>query len=494
MKEIESIASALFDKIRTRFDSVNLGDESAKATQDPEKARFFNFTYSNEDGDEFGKITLSLIDETGLKVYYSQNITSDMDREQRKEWYKFLRGMRKFAKRNLLTFDTRDINKSNLNLQDIKQQAKTDDVSTSNDIVSMNESRINYTGSSRMSYGHVGECKLMIRHNGLVDEEQRGARTRHIEEIFIETARGERFLLPHTNLSGAIAMANHITEGGLINDERADHINQLVEEMNCMRHFVRSAKRRQFEDTETAEMTQAAIHHYDEIKRKLRLMRGARGYRSYFENYIPEAPAELEVDVDALKERFVKKIYDSRFDQALPIVYRAYKKQKKEPHGMPNVAYELEEWADYVAEADWARPDTSNKVRALQEILKTPLLAGMGGVDAKSRIDQIIGDDDLNEAIERLARDQGPDADCTALIKEWLQNKMPAVFREVEQTLQQTGRDSQTNWRHQVSPGAANSHEYADTHGGQGDDSLKMTYEESEDPLDFIRSLAGLKI
>ena len=127
MKEIESISSALFDKIRSRFANISLGDEKAKDISDPSKARFFNFNYkSNLDphgggelgetiedksdklstikdkiealssklsnyesykdekkNEDFGNITISLIDETSLKVYYSQNITHDMNREQR---------------------------------------------------------------------------------------------------------------------------------------------------------------------------------------------------------------------------------------------------------------------------------------------------------------------------------------------------------------------------------------------------------------------------
>ena len=35
MLEIEKIAENLFDKIRSRFDGVNVGDENAKATLDP---------------------------------------------------------------------------------------------------------------------------------------------------------------------------------------------------------------------------------------------------------------------------------------------------------------------------------------------------------------------------------------------------------------------------------------------------------------------------
>jgi len=52
-REVEAIASALFDKIRTRFDDVRLGDEKSKATTDPEKARFVNFDYK-VDGNKVG--------------------------------------------------------------------------------------------------------------------------------------------------------------------------------------------------------------------------------------------------------------------------------------------------------------------------------------------------------------------------------------------------------------------------------------------------------
>ena len=55
MKEIESIASALFDKVRSRFTNVTLGNEKAEAENDPEKARFFNFDYVDQNGKNYGK-------------------------------------------------------------------------------------------------------------------------------------------------------------------------------------------------------------------------------------------------------------------------------------------------------------------------------------------------------------------------------------------------------------------------------------------------------
>ena len=76
-REVEAIASALFDKIRTRFEDVRLGDEKSKATTDPEKARFINFDYTINDK-KIGNITISLIDENSLKIYYGKDIVDKL--------------------------------------------------------------------------------------------------------------------------------------------------------------------------------------------------------------------------------------------------------------------------------------------------------------------------------------------------------------------------------------------------------------------------------
>ncbi|CAB4129085.1 hypothetical protein UFOVP112_183 [uncultured Caudovirales phage] len=481
-KEIESISSALFDKIRTRFSNVTLGNESAKACSDPEKARFFNFTYTGNDGAQFGNVTISLIDETSLKVYFGQNISGEMDREQRKEWYEFLRNLRLFAKRNLLTFDTRDINKSNLELQDVKQQAKTDNTFNINDIP-VTESKLYGTpGRPYNSFADKGATKILIRHKDKINDEVRGSRARQIQEIFLETDRGERFLLNHTNLGGAYAMAEHLNAGGTMHDAIAEHINGLVAEMASMKHFVRSTKHRQFEDKETADMTRAAVHHYDEIKRTLRRMRGARGFRSYFENWVPEEQTQDQVDVNALRERFVKKIYDDRFTEALPIVYNAYKKHKAQ--AASKLGDELAEWADTVSEGTWSLPDTDDEARALQEILKTPLLAGIDGIDATNKLYDLIGDDELFDNIYHYSESQGPDADVRPLIKVWLQNHMPELLNRL-QFGQKNVDDAGTNHVNPVSPSQAQPH---DQHGATG---MDEPVTESDD-LAFLRSLAGL--
>ena len=171
MREINKIAEGLFEKIRDRFEDVSLGDDKAKATTDPESARFFNFDYVI-DGHDHGNITISLIDETSLKVYFSKNISGDLDDEHKREWYRFLRELREFAKRNLLSFEPRDITRSTLKHRDIQQISKSDDTYTRDDVVSES-----LYGTRRSSYEKKGPVRIIVRHSQpILDEENRRAR------------------------------------------------------------------------------------------------------------------------------------------------------------------------------------------------------------------------------------------------------------------------------------------------------------------------------
>ncbi len=172
MRELDKISAALFDKIRSRFDSVNIGDDKAQRVSDPEQARFFNFDYVSDDGKNFGNVTISLIDENSLKIYYGSNITDGLDEIQSKEWFAFLRDLKNFARRNMLTFDTRDINRSNLDLKDIRQQAGTD-ATFSKDELAISEGRLYGMGNNkRVSFGDVGTHKIIIKHRDQINPEK----------------------------------------------------------------------------------------------------------------------------------------------------------------------------------------------------------------------------------------------------------------------------------------------------------------------------------
>ena len=425
MRELNKIAEELFDKIRSRFENVSVGDDTAKSTTDPAKARFFNFDYVSTSGENFGNITISLIDEHSLKVYFSKNITQELDSEQRQEWFSFLRNLRYFARRNLLSFDTRDITRSNLRLRDLEHVSGADSTYNKSDI-KIAESKM--FGSTKSSYQTVGPVRLVVRHTANIDETVSGARTRNIEAIFVETQLGERFLLPFTKLNPARAMARHISEGGIIQDDIGQHIVGVVKEMSDMSVFVRNMRHRTFEDIETIGMVEAAADRYNELKTGLLSMSGHRGYGQFRESFAPAETiiTEDDLDIDALKERFVKKVFDDRLSEALPHVYRAYKNRQIAREN----AYvaEFDDWANDLSEGTWDKPDDMD-MYTLKDIMTKPIAVGPNGNDAISALGDIIGSDELESEFYQLSV-QSPDSDARPVIIAWLQDN---GFRDLAQ-------------------------------------------------------------
>jgi len=117
MDSQKSIATDLFYKIRSRFTGLKLGESAGAVTINPESAVFFDFDYIDEDI-ALGHVSISLAEPTSMKVYFSNGITEQMNIVQKEKWYGFLRELRQFAKRRLLTFDTRDVAKDNLDQRD----------------------------------------------------------------------------------------------------------------------------------------------------------------------------------------------------------------------------------------------------------------------------------------------------------------------------------------------------------------------------------------
>jgi hypothetical protein len=488
MKEIESIANQLFDKIRTRFDQVTLGDSQAKATTRPEKAKFFNFEYSDdsdessdEENESYGKVVISLIDEKSLKVYYGQDIAHSMPDTVRRNWYEFLRGLKSFARRNFLAFDVRDINKSKLELRDIIQQTKDKEVKSADDIV-ISEGRM--YGTSKTSYLNIGECRLSIKHSSIIDESKIGARSRRIHQIFLETAEGERFRMPK-NLTGACALARHVSEGGQLHDDRGTHITKLIEEMTALRKFVNATRSRQFDDQETADMTTAARGRHNDVKITLRQIGAPRGYHRYFEDLYHDHNDEIDdYDINEMRERFTKKIFDDRLTDALPYVARAYKNQSMRDHGID----EIEDWANAVTESAYDMVDSDEKFEKLQDLMSQSMPVGIDGIDAQNDIDEIIGDDDLNDALYHLAQDRGPDADARPLIKDWIRKNQPKLLDKLEFG----DKDSQDAETDNIMPSQDHQPDNDKYGTSPSHPNVSNMTQESIDSMQSIRKLAGL--
>jgi hypothetical protein len=229
MIKLNAIAEDLFAKIRGRFPSVTIGNQEGAVTHEPSEARFFEFDFKEKDK-TLGKISISLDEQNGVTVMYNTNVVADEDSITKDNWYEFLRELRQFSKKRMLNFNTRNLTKSNLEKRDYQYLAKK---STGDD--NMNESKL--YGTSRISYQNVGEARILIKHTESINQESAIGRTQKIGKIYIESADGERFKYPFKHLSGARAMARHVSEGGKPFDDFGTHITGLSEEMSKLRKF-----------------------------------------------------------------------------------------------------------------------------------------------------------------------------------------------------------------------------------------------------------------
>ena len=421
MREINKIAEGLFEKIRDRFEDVSLGDDKAKATTDPESARFFNFDYVVDDVNH-GNITISLIDETSLKVYFSKNISDDLEDEHKKEWYRFLRELREFAKRNLLSFEPRDITRSTLKHRDLQQISRSDDTYTKDDVVSES-----LYGTRRSSYEKKGPVRIIVRHSQpILDEENRRARSHHINNIYVENQEGERFKMPVKSLKLARAVAQHFKQGGDLHDDLGRHICEMAVEAAKLKPFLNKVRHRTFEDTQTHAMVEAAFEYHGLLNNTLTRMTGKKGYKKCKEQFVATSTSYIpEVDTDEMKERFVKRTFDERLEEALPLVHKAYNMKKEN-----KFAEQFESWADTVSEGTWAVPDSDDEVGKLIDVLNQPLPVGVDAQNATNALYDIIGDDRLFDRLGELAKSD-PEADARDLVVDWLQDNLPQIYQQI---------------------------------------------------------------
>lgn len=414
MNNIEHIADELFNKIRSRFEKINIGDENGKSTDDTVQARFFNFDYVTSDGVNHGEVTVSLVDNQSLKIVFNKDMKLTPENET--EWEQFLRSMRQFAKRNLISFDVRDVGRSNLTKRDIKQLAKSTGLSKAHNI-SVRES-VQWSGTTRTSVQDFGSTRLIVRHSEAVNEESPGSRSRKIESMFVETDQGERFRMPYNRLNLGRAMAQHLAHGGRVYDEAGQHITGLAEEMANLSFFVRNTRHRQFEDAETTGMVESAIERYKILRNSLSRLSRARGYQQFAETFVPESGADEGYDIDELKERFVKKVFDDRLTAALPYVYRAYQQRQV---GEERYVNEFDRWTEQVVEYNLSDPDFDT----LRNLMSKPIKAGRNGIDAIGAIKAVVDDEELDDLLSQAAEMQGEDADVRKIIDDWFTENYP---------------------------------------------------------------------
>jgi len=330
----------LFNKIRSQFSNIRLGDENGAATADPSTAVFFEFEFQ-EDADTFGSVSVSLADGENMKVYYNRDLVNKIDEDSRDEWYAFLKELKDFAVEHQLRFDVRDITKSNLtkqdyeNLADTNKTVNTDEMSEElNRITKLAgvEVKEGLTGTAKRSYENLEKTKLIIRHKGKVDETVPGARSRQIQSLYIENEDGERFKYPLTHLAGARAMMRHVSNGGRPHDEFGQHIVSTSEDIAKLNSFSRYV-------TNKDQLNDNAGDIIEQTKLKLENLRGYMknlSNQSHYENASKDFKTSEEQILDdetvnKMREKFTMTNLDSRVEDALPIINRIMSELENAP-------------------------------------------------------------------------------------------------------------------------------------------------------------------
>jgi ribosomal protein L17 len=319
----------LFNKIRSQFSNIRLGDENGAATADPSSAVFFEFEFQ-EDADTFGSVSISLADGENMKVYYNRDLVSKIDEDSRDEWYAFLKELKDFAVEHQMRFDVRDITKNNLTKQDYENLADTNKT-VNTDEMSEELARITklagvtegLTGTAKRSYENLNKTKLIIRHKGKVDETVPGARSRQIQSLYIENEDGERFKYPLTHLAGARAMMRHVSNGGRPHDEFGQHIVSTSEDIAKLNSFSRYV-------TNKDQLNDNAGDIIEQTKLKLENLRGYMknlSNQAHYENASKDFKTSEEQILDdetvnKMREKFTMTNLDSRVEDALPIINR----------------------------------------------------------------------------------------------------------------------------------------------------------------------------
>jgi hypothetical protein len=453
MKTIEIISQDVFDKIRSRFQNLEMGDENGGVTMDPRQARFFDFDFVIEDKN-LGRVSISINELGTLKLFYSKSILESADDNTQHIWYKFLKEMRNFAMRRLLRFDTRDITKSNLDKNDFQYLASK---SSKEENMNMSES-IKFQGGKKTSYRVLEKTKLIAKHHNNIEDESYGARSRpgNIKALYIENAEGERFKYPFIHVAGAKAMQRHVANGGRPYDDLGGAIVNMSEQIAQLTAFRRHVSNHDGMNKEVNEIAERAGMKLESLRNQLHSLSKQHHYEAWSESFQPTAHSTMEMDqatMEDYKAKFTVSSFKEDLAQYFPLIHSIMQEageinledvvkegdeEKCEECGMweskctcgtsvkENYFTKFTEWADAIVEGR-VEPDA---LIALKELLDQGITVGVDGTAGIEALEGIgISDEELQKLIEGKAAID-PDTPLSEPVGEWLVKEDPEAAQE----------------------------------------------------------------
>jgi hypothetical protein len=354
----------------------------------------FKFDYVPSSGRNYGSVVVLFGDDNNLTLFFGDNVGKGMEGEDKREWFDFLYQLKQFATKNFLDFQPSNISKLKYSKQS-KASVKE----------GLHEA---WQGKGSVSWnGQATEARIVIKHKKNLEEGE--ARFRFIESIYIETADNERFKLKSRSLTAAKAMLEHVRQGGNPYDSRAQHINEIVEELSVLSRF-RRANAGKILEGDTKNLVEQTDSYYKNMHSILKHLGSSRGYQGYFESWSPTDVNEGNLVVEDLKQLFVEQSIDHRIEEALPLLARITQESNKMKEA--NI---FESWVNNLIEGIGALPETPEQKQILIDLMSKEFPVGPEAMNAKEQLYDILADDVLYDQLEELAN-ANANADARSVI------------------------------------------------------------------------------
>lgn len=311
----ENTSEKIFKILKGHNFKIEMFTNEGAYTVDPEEGRRFYLP------EQFVMINF---DENDSKREIKMSVSSGTDMDEISSLRKQIKDL---ANSSIIEFTLKQFTK-NIEPKDFDFEAQK-----ARDMKAVNEAISSPYGSTRSSYQKLENAKLIIKHKKPVNEEQRGARSRNIQSIYIENSDGERYKFPSKNLAGGRAMLRHVKEGGTPYDEWGTHIIEQCKELKKLKEFKRYSEKNNLVNEDTDGILEAINNRISEIREKLNKSKGGRNYQAMKENYLENLKEDgwcgvcgnspctcSETNLTELRDMFTVKRFEETLDDALPYV------------------------------------------------------------------------------------------------------------------------------------------------------------------------------
>jgi len=145
-----------------------------------------------------------------------------------------------------------------------------------------------------------------------------------------------------------------------------------MDEMNQLKSFVKAVKSQDYVNEDAQEVISAATDRYYGLKDTLKSISSAKGYADYFENWAPGQVEVEEDDIEDLKTKLTRQVFDDRITDTLPSVGRAlrHKQEQAKMEDDDKIKDYFDTSVDPQEPADMAKADanTASSEQALADL------------------------------------------------------------------------------------------------------------------------------